>query len=125
MTVYHSVSGKEVQSLPAPEAMDGVNYDANLKRIYMTGGRWYGTPEASAGWVYVYQQKPGLRLPTEGLRPLRADLQDQDPTRFGHFAAGTPVQTLIRRVSGNRRTRRRNIGVRTRATRPSVNGARP
>jgi hypothetical protein len=56
MTVYHSVSGKEVQSLPAPEAMDGVNYDANLKRSYMTGGRWYGTPEASAGWVYVYQQ---------------------------------------------------------------------
>jgi hypothetical protein len=23
----------------------------------MTGGRWYGTPEASSGWVYVYQQK--------------------------------------------------------------------
>jgi hypothetical protein len=57
MTVYDSVSGKEVQSLPAPEAMDGVSYDANLKRIYMTGGRWYGTPEASPGWVYVYQQK--------------------------------------------------------------------
>jgi hypothetical protein len=56
MTVYHGASGKEVQSLPAPEAMDGVNYDANLKRSYMTGGRWYGTPEASAGWVYVYQQ---------------------------------------------------------------------
>src|SRR5260370_30190502 len=57
MTVYDSVSGKEVQSLPAPETMDGVHYDANLKRIYMTGGRWYGTPEASAGWLYVYQQK--------------------------------------------------------------------
>jgi hypothetical protein len=57
MTVYDSVSGKEVQSLPAPEAMDGVHYDANLKRVYMTGGRWYGTPEASPGWVYVYQQK--------------------------------------------------------------------
>jgi hypothetical protein len=57
MTVYDSVSGKEVQSLPAPETMDGVSYDANLKRIYMTGGRWYGTPEASLGWVYVYQQK--------------------------------------------------------------------
>jgi hypothetical protein len=56
MTVYDSVSGKEVQSLPAPEAMDGVHYDANLKRIYMTGGRWYGTPEASPGWLYVYQQ---------------------------------------------------------------------
>ena len=56
MTVYDSLSGKEVQSLPAPEAMDGVHYDANLKRIYMTGGRWYGTPEASPGWLYVYQQ---------------------------------------------------------------------
>src|ERR1700730_3979333 len=31
MTVYDSVSGKEVQSLPAPEAMDGVYYDASLK----------------------------------------------------------------------------------------------
>jgi hypothetical protein len=57
MTVYDSVSGREVQSLPAPEAMDGVYYDANLKRIYVTGGRWYGTPEASPGWVYVYHQK--------------------------------------------------------------------
>ncbi len=57
MTVYDSVSGKELQSLPAPETMDGVHYDANLKRVYMTGGRWYGTPEASLGWVYVYQQK--------------------------------------------------------------------
>ena len=57
MTVYDSVSGKELQSLPGPETMDGVHYDASLKRIYMTGGRWYGTPEASSGWVYVYQQK--------------------------------------------------------------------
>jgi hypothetical protein len=57
MTVYESLSSKEVQSLPAPEAMDGVQYDAHLKRIYMTGGRWYGTPEASPGWVYVYQQR--------------------------------------------------------------------
>lgn len=22
----------------------------------MTGGRWYGSPEASEGWIYVYQQ---------------------------------------------------------------------
>jgi hypothetical protein len=57
MTVYDSLSGKEIQSLPGPETMDGVYYDANLKRVYMTGGRWYGTPEASSGWVYVYQQK--------------------------------------------------------------------
>jgi hypothetical protein len=36
--------------------MDGVHYDAELKRVYVTGGRWYGTPEASPEWVYVYQQ---------------------------------------------------------------------
>jgi hypothetical protein len=57
MTVYDSLSGKELQSLPGPETMDGVHYDSNLKRVYMTGGRWYGTPDASPGWVYVYQQK--------------------------------------------------------------------
>jgi hypothetical protein len=57
MTVYDSQSGKEIQSLPGPETMDGVYYDADLERIYMTGGRWYGTPEASPGWIYVYQQK--------------------------------------------------------------------
>ena len=47
MTVYDSLSGKEIQSLPGPETMDGVHYDVNLKRVCMTGGRWYGTPEAS------------------------------------------------------------------------------
>jgi hypothetical protein len=57
MTVYDSLTGKTIQSLPAPQTMDGVYYDAKLKRIYMTGGRWYGTPEASPGWIYVYQQK--------------------------------------------------------------------
>jgi hypothetical protein len=57
MTVYDSLSGKEVQSLPAPETMDGVYYDSKLKRIYMTGGRWYRTPDASPGWLYVYQQQ--------------------------------------------------------------------
>ena len=57
MTIYDSLSGREIQSLPAPETMDGVYYDTRLKRIYMTGGRWYGTPAASPGWVYVYQQQ--------------------------------------------------------------------
>jgi hypothetical protein len=56
MTVYDSLTGQEIQSLAGPETMDGVYYDANLKRVYMTGGRWYGTPEASSGWLYVYQQ---------------------------------------------------------------------
>jgi hypothetical protein len=57
MTVYDSESGKEIVSLPGPETMDGVHYDADLKRVYVSGGRWYGTPEASPGWVYVYQQQ--------------------------------------------------------------------
>jgi len=57
LTVYDSRSGKEIVSLTGPETMDGVHYDAELKRIYVSGGRWYGTPEASPGWVYVYQQQ--------------------------------------------------------------------
>jgi hypothetical protein len=57
MTVYDSLSGRQIQSLPAPETMDGVYYDANLKRVYLTGGRWYGTPGASPGWIYVYEQR--------------------------------------------------------------------
>jgi hypothetical protein len=57
MTVYDSLSGREIQSLPGPETMDGVHYDSNLKRIYVTGGRWYGSPEASPGWIYIYQQQ--------------------------------------------------------------------
>jgi hypothetical protein len=56
MTVYDSQSGKEIASLAGPETMDGVHYDPGLQRIYITGGRWYGTPEASPGWLYVYQQ---------------------------------------------------------------------
>jgi hypothetical protein len=57
MTVYDSESGKEIVSLPGPETMDGVHYDADLKRVYVSGGRWYGTPEASPGWLYAYQQQ--------------------------------------------------------------------
>jgi hypothetical protein len=37
MTIYDSLSGKEIQSLPGPQTMDGVYYDANLNRVYMTG----------------------------------------------------------------------------------------
>jgi DNA-binding beta-propeller fold protein YncE len=56
MTVYDSLSGKEIQSLPAPETLDGVQYDDKLKRVYVSGGRWYGSSKASLGWVYVYEQ---------------------------------------------------------------------
>jgi hypothetical protein len=56
MTVYDSLTGKEIARLPGPAAMDGVHYDSRLKRVYVTGGRWYGTPEPSSGSIYVYQQ---------------------------------------------------------------------
>ena len=83
-----------VESLPAPETMDGVYYDANLKRVYMTGGRWYGTPDASPGWVYVSQQK----------HPDHYDLISKIKTRPG---SGTsllvpPVQWLLCRLSSAR-----------------------
>jgi hypothetical protein len=30
MTVYDSLSGKEIQNLPRPETIDGVHYDDNV-----------------------------------------------------------------------------------------------
>src|SRR6266446_764790 len=95
MTVYDSLSGKEIVSLPGPETMDGVHYDADLKRIYMSGGRWYGTPEASPGWVYVYQQKD--------LDHCDVISKTKKQTRFGHFAPRAPVQPFLCRVSSDRR----------------------
>jgi hypothetical protein len=56
MTVYDSVTGKEIARLPGPATMDGEYYDAKRRRVYVTGGRWYGTPEPSLGWIYGYQQ---------------------------------------------------------------------
>src|SRR5258707_2563282 len=55
MTVYDSQSGKEIQSLPGPETMDGVYYDTNLDSIYMTVGGWDVPPDASPCWIYLYR----------------------------------------------------------------------
>ena len=52
MIVYDSESGQEVASLPADGRMNGVYYDAQHKRIYVTCGR-----DLPAGFVFVYQQK--------------------------------------------------------------------
>lgn len=51
MTAMDSRSGKEIASLPTVEGMDGVNFDAAHKRIYVSGGR-----SLEAGYVFVYQQ---------------------------------------------------------------------
>ena len=83
MTVYDSFSGKEIQSLPAPETMDGVYYDANLKRV--CDGRALVWDASSLAGL-------DLRLPAERPRPLRGDFQDQDQTRFGYVALSTPIQ---------------------------------
>jgi hypothetical protein len=50
LTVYDSDSGQEIVSLPTIETMDGVDYDARLKRIYVSGGLGLDTR------VLVYQQ---------------------------------------------------------------------
>jgi DNA-binding beta-propeller fold protein YncE len=52
MIAMDSQSGKEVAGLPTIDGMDGVYFDANRKRIYISGGR--GT---DIGSVCVYQQK--------------------------------------------------------------------
>ena len=50
MIALDAKTGKEVASLPAPEGMDGVYFDAKLSRIYLSGGR-----AAGSGFVFVYQ----------------------------------------------------------------------
>jgi DNA-binding beta-propeller fold protein YncE len=51
MIAMDSKSGKEVAHLPTAEGMDGVYFDAQRKRVYVSGGR-----DLPAGFVYVYQQ---------------------------------------------------------------------
>jgi hypothetical protein len=52
MIVMDSKSGREVAHLPTAEGMDGVYFDAQRKRVYVSGGR-----ELPSGSVHVYQQK--------------------------------------------------------------------
>jgi len=52
MIVMDSQSGKEIAHLPTAAGMDGVYFDRQRKRIYVSGGR--DLPE---GFAYVYQQK--------------------------------------------------------------------
>ncbi len=65
MIAMDSNSGKEVANLPTVEGMDGVYFDASLKRLYISGGRGF-----DAGYVFVYHQddpdhyKETARIPT-------------------------------------------------------------
>ena len=61
MIAMDAKSGKEVSALPTTEGMDGVNFDAKHKRIYVSGGRDQGE-----GFVFVYQQKDADHYETIG-----------------------------------------------------------
>jgi DNA-binding beta-propeller fold protein YncE len=65
MTVYDSDSGQEVVSLPTVETMDGVDYDARNKRVYVSGGLGLETG------VYVYQQIDADHYELIGKVPIR------------------------------------------------------
>ena len=67
MVAMDSNSGKEVASLPTVEGMDGVYYDAMLKRVYVSGGRGF-----DVGAVFVYQQKSSDQYEIIGKVPTRA-----------------------------------------------------
>jgi DNA-binding beta-propeller fold protein YncE len=67
MIAMDSQSGKEVAALPTVEGMDGVYFDANLKRIYISGGRG-----SEVGFVYVYQQQDADHYTQIGKIPTRA-----------------------------------------------------
>jgi hypothetical protein len=62
-----SQTGKEVADLPTVEGMDGVYFNAALKRVYVSGGR-----DNDVGYVFVYQQKDADHYETIGKIPTRS-----------------------------------------------------
>ena len=67
MIVMDSQSGKEIANLPTAEGMDGVYFDVQRKRIYVSGGR-----ELPAGFAYVYKEKNADHYDVVGKIPTRA-----------------------------------------------------
>src|SRR5206468_369673 len=52
MIVMDSQTGKEIANLPTVEGMDGVYFDGEHKRVYVSGGR-----DFDFGYIFAYQQK--------------------------------------------------------------------
>jgi len=52
MIVMDAQSGNEIVRLPTAAGMDGVCFDPQRKRVYVSGGR-----ELPDGFAFVYQQK--------------------------------------------------------------------
>ena len=66
MIAMNAKTGKEVAHLPTTDGMDGVYFDAQRKRIYISGGRG-----EEIGSVYVYQQKNADSYELVGKIPTR------------------------------------------------------
>jgi hypothetical protein len=67
MIVMDSQNSKEVAALPTVEGMDGVYFDAQRKRIYISGGRDY-----DVGYIFAYQQKDADHYETVGKIPTKS-----------------------------------------------------
>jgi hypothetical protein len=70
LIVLDTESGKQVAQLEGVEGIDDLWYDAERGRIYASGGRG-----ASAGFIYVYQQRDADRYELTGKVPTRANAQ--------------------------------------------------
>jgi len=66
MIVMDAQSGKEIAHLATAEGMDGVYFDRQRKRVYVSGGR-----ELPEGFVYVYRQKDADHYEVLGKVPTR------------------------------------------------------
>ena len=66
MVAMDSTTGREVKTLPTMEGMDGVYFDAERRRIYVSGGRGF-----DVGFVYIYQQLDSDHYSQIGTIPTR------------------------------------------------------
>jgi len=66
MIVMDSQTGKEIANLPTVEGMDGVYFDGEHKRVYVSGGR-----DFDVGYIFAYQQKDADHYETIGKIPTK------------------------------------------------------
>jgi len=67
MIVMDSQTGKEVANLPTVEGMDGVYFDGEHKRVYVSGGR-----DFDVGYIFACQQKDADHYETIGKIPTKS-----------------------------------------------------
>jgi len=86
MIVMDAQSGKEIVQLPIAEGMDGVYFDRQRKRIYVSGGR-----DQPDGFASVYQQKDADHYEALGKIPTRsgADTSFWSPELDRYFVAAS------------------------------------